>query len=260
MTGGGQPGGGARTPLVAVAHGSRDERSSRAVERIFERVRRLRPELDVRVAYLDHVDPGVEEAVTGLAAEGAGEIVVLPALLTSAFHSKVDLPRVLDRVQGSCPWLRIRYGDTLGPHPLLLDAVQRRLAESGVRADPGTALVLVSAGSSDAGANAVIEEAAGRLAERGPWREVVPAYASAASPTPGEAVARLRASGAARVAVSSYLLAPGFFSDRVSDQAFAEGAAAVSPALGDAPELARVVLERYDSALARVPLSGTAAR
>ncbi len=247
-------------PLIAVAHGSRDERSSRAVERLFDRVRQLRPELDVRVAYLDHVDPDAEEAVTGLAAEGAGGVVVLPALLTAAYHSRVDLPGVLGRVRGACPWLRVGYGDTLGPHPLLVDAVQRRLTESGVTADPDSALVLASAGSSDAGANATIVAMANQLGSRGPWREVVPAFASMASPTTGEAVARLRASGAKRVAVASYLLAPGFFADRVAEQARTEGAVAVAPALADAPEVARVALQRYDEAQARVSLSGAATR
>nr|WP_184080015.1 sirohydrochlorin chelatase [Nocardiopsis mwathae] len=243
-------------PLVAVAHGSRDERSSHTVERVFARVRRLRPELDVRVAYLDHVSPGAEEAVTRVAAEGVGEVVVLPALLTSAYHSKVDLPDVLDRVRASCPWLHIHYADTLGPHPLLLDAVEQRLEEAGAVAAPDTSLVLASAGSSDPDANRTIEEMAAALARRNPWREVVPAYASAASPTPGEAVARLRAAGAARVAVSGYLLAPGFFSDRVADQSFAAGATAVAPALGDVPQLAEVVLDRYDAARHGLPVPG----
>ncbi|TQN31887.1 sirohydrochlorin ferrochelatase [Haloactinospora alba] len=240
-------------PLVAVAHGSQDERSAHAVEMIFQRVRRLRPELDVRVAYLDHVEPGAEEAITGLAAEGAGEVVVLPTLLTAAYHSTVDLPTVLARVRESCPWLRVHYGETLGPHPLLLDAVERRLAEAGVTPDPATALVLASAGSSDATANATISALTDQLAARGAWGRVIPAFASMASPTPGEAVARLRESGAARVAVASYLLAPGFFADRVADQASAAGAAAVSPALADTPELAWLVLERYEEARSRKP-------
>ncbi|CAM3854439.1 sirohydrochlorin chelatase [Nocardiopsis gilva] len=248
--------GNAPIPLVAVAHGSEDERSSHTVEQIFARVRRLRPDLDVRVAYLDHVSPSAEEAITAVAAEGAGEVVVLPALLTAAYHSKIDLPAVLERIRESCPWLHIHYANTLGPHPLLLDAVEQRLEEAGAVAAPDTSLVLASAGSSDAGANHVIEQMASALAARGPWRQVTPAYASAASPTPAEAVAHLRASGAHKVAVAGYLLAPGFFSDRVADQSFANGAAAVAPALGDAPQLARVILGRYESAKHRVPLSG----
>ncbi|WP_198659241.1 sirohydrochlorin chelatase [Nocardiopsis sp. FIRDI 009] len=237
-------------PLLAVAHGSADPRSAAAVSALFDRVRALRPDLDVRVSYLDHVSPGAQDALSDLAGGGAGEVVVLPTLLTAAYHSKVDLPRTLERVREESPWLRVRYADTLGPHPLLLDAVERRLAEAGARPGPGTALVLASAGSSDAEANATVRSLAARLAERGPWREVVAAFASAAEPTPGGAVAALRERGADRVAVASYLLAPGFFADRVRDRSTAAGASVVSEALGDAPELARVVLERYDAAVA----------
>ncbi|AFR09070.1 sirohydrochlorin chelatase [Nocardiopsis alba] len=234
-------------PLLAVAHGSRDPRSAAAVEALFSRVRALRPGTEVRLAYLDHVEPGVEEALEGLASEGAGEVVVLPALLTAAFHSKVDLPRAMAGVRERSPWLRVHYADTLGPHPLLPEAVERRLAEAGVSADPGTALVLASAGSSDPEADAVVAELGRLLAERGPWREVRAAYASASSPTPDEAVAALLADGAERVAVSTYLLAPGYFADRVRERSVAAGASVVSEALGDAPELAEVVWERYDA-------------
>ncbi|GHC84551.1 sirohydrochlorin chelatase [Nocardiopsis terrae] len=237
-------------PLLAVAHGSRDPRSAEAVSAVFERVRALRPELDVRLSYLDHVAPSAEDALDELASGGAGEAVVLPTLLTAAFHSKVDLPGVLARARKRGPWLRVRYADTLGPHPLLLDAVERRLAEAGARPEPGTALVLASAGSSDAEANAVVESMARELSGRGPWGEVVAAYASAAGPTPGEAVRSLLDRGHTGVAVSGYLLAPGFFSDRVRDQSLAAGASVVAEALGDVPELARVVLDRYDAAVA----------
>ncbi|GAB2502092.1 sirohydrochlorin chelatase [Nocardiopsis aegyptia] len=239
------------TTLLAVAHGSADPRSAAAVSALFERVRSLRPGLDARVCYLDHTAPSAEEALAELAASGAGEVVVLPTLLTAAFHSKVDLPGVLAGVRERSPWLRVRYADTLGPHPLLLEAVERRLAQAGAAADPGTALVLASAGSSDPEANATVRAMAERLAERGPWREVVAAFASAAAPTPGEAVADLLGRGAERVAVATYLLAPGFFADRVREQSAAAGARTVSEALGDVPELARVVLERYDAAVAR---------
>ena len=237
-------------PLLAVAHGSRDPRSAEAVSAVFDRVRALRPELDVRLSYLDHVAPSAEDALDELAENGTGEVVVLPHLLTAAFHSKVDLPAVLDQVRERSPWLRVHYAGTLGPHALLLDAVERRLSEAGAQADPETALVLASAGSSDPEANAVVAGLARQLAERGPWGEVVAAYASAVQPTPDEAVRALLGRGHRRVAVSGYLLAPGFFSDRVRTRSEEAGAAVVADALGAVPELAQVVLERYDAAVA----------
>ncbi|MES9609709.1 ribosomal protein L16, partial [Actinomadura sp. NPDC000929] len=55
--------------------------------------------------------------------------------------------------------------------------------------------------------------------------------------------------GSARVAVASYILAPGHFADKVRRESLAAGAAAVSPALGAAPEVADLVVLRYAEAL-----------
>ncbi len=178
--------------------------------------------------------------------------MVLPLLLTEAYHSGTDIPRRLDEAQAALPALRVRYGAPLGPHPGLRGALDRRLAEAGQ--DPAqagqTAVVLAAAGSSHPAANAVITQlAADWQAARG-WQAVRPAFASAASPTPEQAVAGLIRDGARRVVVASYLLAPGRFADRVEELSLAAGAAAVSAPLGAAPEVADVLLERYREAVA----------
>ncbi|MFD7833582.1 CbiX/SirB N-terminal domain-containing protein, partial [Kitasatospora sp. NPDC059803] len=78
------------------------------------------------------------------------------------------------------------------------------------------------------------------------WAAVEVAYASATGPRVPDALAALRAAGAARTAVSPYLLAPGLLPDRIADAA--AGADAVADVLGPAPELAALLLERYDEA------------
>jgi sirohydrochlorin ferrochelatase len=233
--------GASRPPLVAVAHGSRDPRAAATVEDLLDLVRR-RSGLRVVTSYLDHAPPAPARALDALAGSGSGEAVVLPLLLTAAYHSKTDIPGALTEARRAHPRMRLWYGATLGPHPLMIAALERRLAEAGVEPRPDTALVLAAAGSSDPSANATI----GRMARgwRG-WRRVVPAYASAARPTPAEAVRALREAGAPRVAVASYFLAPGHFADKVRADALAAGAVAVSSALGAAPELAEIIEQRY---------------
>lgn len=239
-------------PLLAVAHGSRDPRAAAAVEALLVEVRRRRPGVAVSAAYLDHAFPTVSQALdtlTGSGEEVDEEVVVLPLLLTAAYHSKTDLPDLLGTAMRRRPGLRVHYGDTLGPHDGLLAGMERRLAGSGVRPrDPDTAVVLAAAGSSEPYACRAVARMARAWARRG-WWAVSPAYASAAPPTPAEAVLRLRDDGARRVAVASYLLSPGYFADTVREGALAAGAAAVSPALGPAPEVADVVMQRYDEAL-----------
>jgi sirohydrochlorin ferrochelatase len=61
-------------------------------------------------------------------------------------------------------------------------------------------------------------------------------------------VTGLLRAGARRVLVATYLLAPGLFADRIRATALAAGAAAVSPALGASPEVAEVLLDRYQEA------------
>ncbi len=233
--------------MVAVAHGSRDPRAAATVAALLDAVRARRPDVPAHAAFLDHAPPTPAQVLDGLARNG--DVVVLPLLLTAAYHSKTDIPGVLNRVRALHPRLRLRTAATLGPHPLLLDALERRLRDAGVEpGDPDTAVVLVSAGSSDASANATIARLARDWRARG-WRDAVPAYASAAGPKPGEAVAALREAGAPRVAVASYFLAPGHFADKVRAEALAAGADAVSPVLGAAPEVAELIVHRYDEAL-----------
>jgi len=239
------------------------------------------PEPDIRTAFLGHAAPSVGQVLSALAGPQdvcvrthtlpgspdlcvrthrlPGAVVVLPLLLTAAYHSEVDLPALLAEASAARPGLDIRYGDPLGPDPLLLRALDRRMAEAGAAAWPAaeTSVVLAAAGSARPESNEVIAALARQWQAARGWRAVVPAFAAAAAPSPAEAVASLRRAGARRVVVATYLLAPGFFADRIAASSLAAGAVAVSAALGAAPEVAALVVRRYEQALAR-PAAATA--
>lgn len=234
----------ARPVLVVIAHGSRDPRHAATVHALVRQVRALRPEVRVETGFLDFNIPSVQGVLESLAADGVRDVVALPLLLTRAFHAKADIPAVLREAPSR---LRIRQAEVLGPSPLLLSALERRLYEAGLSpADKSsTGVVLASAGSTDPEAIAVIAEIAREWRHTG-WCAVRPAFASAALPRTEDAVRELRALGCARVAVAPYVLAPGFLPDRI-----ARGAAeadVLADVLGPAPEVARVLLERYDAA------------
>ncbi|GGZ26785.1 sirohydrochlorin chelatase [Streptomyces poonensis] len=230
--------------LLVIAHGSRDPRHAATVHALVRRVRAMRPGLRVETGFLDFNVPSVQGVLTSLAAEGVRDVVALPLLLTRAFHAKSDIPAVLREAPSR---LRIRQAEVLGPSPLLLAALERRLYEAGL--DPAgkssTGVVLASAGSTDPEAIAVIAEIAREWRHTG-WCAVRPAFASASLPRTEDAVRDLRDLGCERVAVAPYVLAPGFLPDRI-----ARGAAqadVLADVLGPAPEVARVLLERYEAA------------
>ena len=256
--------------LVAVAHGSADPRAAAAISALVPLVARRAADRglsvqELRVAYLGHAAPSVPRVMRAFGPDT--QVTVLPLLLTAAYHSKTDIPRVLARA--GTARLNLRYGAPLGPHPLLLRALERRLPSTALENRSETGVVLAAAGSSDPAANATIAGLAAQWQAAGGWFGVRPAYASPAaaggqgstaspaaaggqgSTTPGQAVTELLRAGAFRVVVASYLLAPGLFADRIRDAALAAGAADVSPALGAVPEVADIVLDRYQEAAIR---------
>ncbi|MFF8377327.1 sirohydrochlorin chelatase [Streptomyces sp. NPDC015661] len=230
--------------LLAVGHGSRDPRARATLSQLLDRVRELRPGLDVRLAHIELNAPLLDETLPDLAAEGR-EAVLVPLLLAPGHHVTHDLPAAV----AAAPGLRARVAEPLGAHPLLVEALADRLAEAGWTPGEGDGVVLASAGSRDPRSGAEIRRIAALLGERLGGVPVVPAYASAAAPTVPDAIRALAARGRHRVAVASCFTAPGLFATRAA----AHAPWLAAEPLGAHPALARLVLHRYDRARARAP-------
>ena len=239
--------------LVAVAHGSRDPRSARAIRALVDRVRARRPELDVRTSFLDLSAPRVGDVLSAVHHDGHRAAVVVPLLLGRAFHARVDVPAAVAEAENRFPRFSVRVADVLGPDRRLEQAAWNRLAEAGVPAqDPELGLVVAGAGSSHAPANRLVSDVARRWQAPAPWAGAVAAFAAAAEPDVPGAVRWLREHGARRFAVGSWFLAPGLLPDRIAEQARAHVGEDVRVAepMTDDENLAELVLQRYDNALA----------
>ena len=230
--------------LIGVAHGSKDPASQQVVEQLLARAAALRPGLRTSAAYVDNASPSVRSALASV----DGDVVVLPLLLTPASHSKTDVAAAVQEARG--PGRRIRYGRPLGPHPALVRVLVRRLAEAG--AAPTDPVVLVAGGALDPDANAQVAATARLLLESGEWPTVDIAFASTARPSVTAALERLRSQGFSRALVARYFLGPGHLPRLVARQAAAVDGVevVVTEPLGAAEELAELVLERYDEAIA----------
>ncbi|MFG3285196.1 sirohydrochlorin chelatase [Streptomyces sp. NPDC048111] len=233
----------ARPALVAVAHGSRDPGALRTVRTLLERVRELRPHLDVRLGHIELDEPLLPDTLAAL----RGEAVLVPLLLGRGHHVKHDIPHA---VATAGRHLRTRVAAPLGPHPLLVEALYGRLLEAGWPPDGagtrGAGVVLAAAGSRDPASAADARRTARLLGERLGGVPVLAAYACAASPTVPEALRALAARGAHRLAVASYFTAPG----RFAAESAARAPWLAAEPMGAHPAMARLVLHRYDEALA----------
>jgi sirohydrochlorin ferrochelatase len=232
--------------LVALAHGSRDPRSAATIKALVDEVRAMRPDLRIEPAFLELSKPSFDTTVDKLVRAGYDEIVVVPLLLTEAYHAKVDVPEAIAAATARHEGLRIRATKVLGLETVFLEVLDRRLraALRSARVRELDALVLAAAGSSDALANQAVARLA-RLWGTKHRLPVVAAYASAAPPATGEAVRQFRAEGRRHIAVGSLFLAPGTLPDRAAELALEAGAVAVSEPLGAGLEVARTILARY---------------
>ena len=242
--------------LLLIAHGSRDPRYAASFETLCVRLRAAGHA--ARVGHLDLCGPSVAEAAGLLERDAPGPfaepIAAVPMFLNHGYHVAHDVPAAVTAARAVLvPRARIAVSAPLGPDPLLTEAMESRLRELGVwPGDPDTAVVLASAGSSDPAARGALEALAGRWARTG-WHSVTPAYAAAAEPRAGDAVAQARSASAQAVVIASYFLAPGLLADRVAGAAANVPMAAPFATPEDVdPALLRLVLRRGGEALAAV--------
>ncbi|MER5846480.1 CbiX/SirB N-terminal domain-containing protein [Streptomyces sp. NPDC002012] len=223
--------------LLAVAHGTRDRAGIAIYHALLDEIRAQRPGLMVRLSFLDLAPPTPAQVLADL----HGPVVLVPLLLNTGYHIRIDLPAV----RATATHLDVRMAAALGPDPLLAAALGDRLTEAGwsPTRSGSDAVVLTAAGSTDPAAGADTVLMADLLRQR-LGRPVVPAYLCASTPAPADAVGALRAAGHHRVAVARYLMAPGHFALRAQRA----GGCLVSAPLGAHPDVARLVLKRFDEA------------
>lgn len=171
---------------MLVAHGSRDPRAAEATRALARAVGAGCPGRPVLPAWLDHTDPGPADVLRRLAADGHSRVVLVPLLLTAAYHRKVDIPAAIAAAGAG---LDVRVTEVLGPtggvvDGRLLAGLRRRLGEAaGADAD---AVVLAAAGTRDPAARASV----GRVAAALGTGLGVPCRVSYASAAPPEVGAR----------------------------------------------------------------------
>lgn len=216
--------------LVAVSHGTADVRGRRTVHELVREMGRQRPDLRMSMAFVDVDHPALEDVAARVVADG-NEAVVVPLLLSTGYHVRVDVRGVCART-GAVP------AEPLGPDPMLVDVLADRLGPLG----GVDRVVLAAAGSSESRTLLDCELTAALLAS---WtgRPVDVGYVSGRGRRLADVLEE-----PGRTAVATYLLAPGFFADRVRGIARRAGAVSCTAPLGTDPRVAGLALRRYEEA------------
>jgi sirohydrochlorin ferrochelatase len=222
--------------LLAVAHGTADPAGLAEIQRLADLVRAQRPDTPVELGWLERADPPAEQLLGRL----AGPVVIVPVLLSTGYHVKVDIARLAaDRPHTT-------IAGQLGPDPRLIEVLRQRL-QTGRH--PGTDVVLFGAGSADPEAYQQLTEAAVGLRRALAATEDAEPVVQPRFLTDPDWSDGLRPGSD----VASYLLAPGFFSDRLRAWAESLPAGFVAAPIGAHPLVAELIWDRFDQAAAGVP-------
>jgi len=219
---------------LLVAHGTRNPHGVRMIGDLAAAMAGVLDET-VRVAFVDVLGPAPDEALRTVRDEPT---VLVPALLSSGYHVRADVPRHV----AASGHPAVTVTPALGPSSELTRAMLDRLLDAGWR--PDDHVVLAAAGTSDRHAQHDVAVAAAMLSALVGSRVSI-AFAAPPRNGPGypsvpEAVRRARRAGASRVAVASYLLADGLFQGRLHES----GADVVGAPLGSHPAVVRLACLR----------------
>jgi sirohydrochlorin cobaltochelatase len=102
--------------LILFAHGARDPRWAAPFEAVVRHIGEQRPQLQVRLAFLELMAPDLHTAACELCAAGCPSVDVLPMFLGTGGHLRNDLPPLLGRLRAEFPAVRWTLHAAIGEH------------------------------------------------------------------------------------------------------------------------------------------------
>jgi sirohydrochlorin ferrochelatase len=224
--------------LLAVAHGTTDPDGLAEIRRLINIVRTKRPDVPIELCWLDRAEPSFSDALAAL----RGPVVVVPVLLSTGYHVKIDITAVV----GARPATAIAA--QLGPDERITEVVRQRLRPGRDPDEDDVDVVLFATGSSDPEAASQLRSVAAQLeqlllADEGSNRFKVHARTLTEPDGWLDGISD-------RFDAANYLLAPGRFNDLLRTIVLPVGAVFVAPPIGAHPLVAAVIIDRYEEAAA----------
>ena len=106
-----------KTALILFAHGSRDPKWAEPFQAIQALIRAQAPGVPVELAFLELMQPGIQECLSALAMQGVKRVSVVPIFLAAGRHLREDLPALIASSQSQFPDLEINVSAPIGDIP-----------------------------------------------------------------------------------------------------------------------------------------------
>jgi sirohydrochlorin cobaltochelatase len=109
--------------IILFGHGARDSRWREPFDRLVGLWREQHADTLVELAFLEMMQPSLEEAVSALAAKGATQVVVVPVFFGQGGHLRNDFPVLLQSCQEKFPNVALSATLAVGEDPAVLQAI-----------------------------------------------------------------------------------------------------------------------------------------
>lgn len=109
--------------LILFGHGARDVRWREPFDRLVALWKAQHPSILVELAFLELIQPSLEEAMALLAASGAREVVVVPVFFGQGGHLRNDFPVLLDSCRDKFPNVAVSTTLAVGEDKAVLQAI-----------------------------------------------------------------------------------------------------------------------------------------
>lgn len=113
----------ADSALILFAHGARDVRWREPFDRLQAILQAMRPEVVVRLSFLELMTPDLASTIAELESSGITDIVVVPVFFGQGGHLRRDLPALIDTCRARHPAIQLRAATAVGEDVGVLQAI-----------------------------------------------------------------------------------------------------------------------------------------
>ena len=109
--------------IILFGHGARDSRWREPFDRLAKLWQEQHQNTLVELAFLEMMQPSLEEAVSALSAQGATQITVVPVFFGQGGHLRNDFPVLLEACQQQHPNIKLSATPAVGEDLAVLQAI-----------------------------------------------------------------------------------------------------------------------------------------
>ena len=109
--------------IILFGHGARDSRWREPFDRLVKLWQEQHPNTPVELAFLEMMQPSLEEAVSSLSVKGVTQITVVPVFFGQGGHLRNDFPVLLETCQQQYPNITLSATPAVGEDLAVLQAI-----------------------------------------------------------------------------------------------------------------------------------------